>query len=114
MSALVEHAKRELELCGQTAEDPEFAASIIRAVEGFASYPGHSGGSAMAARDMLHRLLNFQCLSEITADPAEWHEPGPGMWQSRRDPAIFSRDGGATFYHVDHPELSRRSAPARV
>ena len=42
---LVEHAKRELELLGQTAEDPAYAASIVAAVAAFSSY-GHSGGSS--------------------------------------------------------------------
>lgn len=43
--SLVEHARRELELCGQYAEDPEYSESLIRAVEAFTSF-GHSGGSA--------------------------------------------------------------------
>ena len=54
MSSLVEHAKRELELCGQTAEDPAYAASIVAAVEAFASY-GHSGGSASVAIEQRRR-----------------------------------------------------------
>jgi hypothetical protein len=59
--SLTEHARRELELCGQYAEDPEYSESIISAVEAFASY-GHSGGSAMVAREQLHALLGFKTL----------------------------------------------------
>jgi hypothetical protein len=38
LSNLVAHARRELELCGQIAEDPAYAASLIAAVAAFASY----------------------------------------------------------------------------
>lgn len=103
-SNLVLHARRELELCGQTQEDPEFAASLVQAVERFASY-GHSGGSAMVGVDMLTRLLQFKVLSPLTSDPSEWidrsEESGVPMWQSTRDPAVFSTDGGQTWKRLD-------------
>jgi hypothetical protein len=99
-SNLVLHARRELELCGQTAEDPEFAESLIGAVRAFASY-GHSGGSAMAGVDMLTRLLRYEALSPLTSDPSEWmdrsEESGVPMWQNKRDPAVFSEDAGQTW-----------------
>jgi hypothetical protein len=102
--ALVEHARRELELCGQYAEDPEYSESIISAVEAFASY-GHSGGSASVAREQLHALLGFKTLSPLTSDPAEWIDQseisGTPLWQNRRDPAVFSTDGGKTWYSLD-------------
>jgi hypothetical protein len=34
---LVDHARRELDLCGQSAEDPAYAATIVAAVAAFAS-----------------------------------------------------------------------------
>lgn len=90
---LVEHAKRELDLCGQTAEDPEFANSLIAAVEAFASY-GHSGGSAAVGADMLGRLLRYEQLSELTTSEDEWidrtEESGYPMWQNVRNPSVFS------------------------
>lgn len=101
--SLAEHARRELELSGQYAEDPAYSESIIKAVEAFASY-GHSGGSAMVAREQLHALLGFEALSPLTSDPAEWidqSEPsGYPLWQNKRDPAVFSTDGGQTHYSV--------------
>ena len=102
--SLVEHARRELELCGQYAEDPAYAESIIRAVGEFASY-GHSGGSATVAREQLHALLGYRALSPLTSDPAEWIDQsdasgGAPMWQNRRDPAVFSTDAGQTWYPV--------------
>jgi NTP pyrophosphatase (non-canonical NTP hydrolase) len=105
--SLVEHATRELELCGQTAEDPAYAAALVAAVAAFASY-GHSGGSAMAAIEQLHTLLQFRSLSPLTNDPDEWHDhgeiSGTPLWQNRRDPAAMSEDGGQTWYFVDDRE----------
>jgi hypothetical protein len=101
---LTEHARRELELCGQYAEDPEYSESIIKAVEAFASY-GHSGGSAMVAREQLHALLGYRALSPLTSDPAEWEDrseiSGAPLWQSKRDHSVFSADGGKTWYSLD-------------
>lgn len=111
MSNLVEHARRELALCGQTAEDPEYAESLVKAVEAFASYDGHSGTSAMMAVDRLNRLLKFETLSPLTSSPAEWMDisdiSGTPMWQSTRNPAAFSRDGGHTWYLVTGQEASQ-------
>lgn len=102
--SLVEHAKNELELCGQTAEDPAYAASIVAAVAAFASY-GHSGGSAMVGIEQLHTLLQRRTLSPLTSDPNEWIDQseisGVPMWQNKRDCAAFSEDNGQTWHFVD-------------
>lgn len=107
---LVEHARRELTLCGQFKEDPEFSESIIKAVAGFTSY-GHSGGSAAVGIEMLHDLLQYKPLSPLTDNPEEWMEVGSQeprtptgtgqVWQSRRRADAFSEDGGLTYYSVD-------------
>jgi hypothetical protein len=105
--SLEEHARRELELCGQYAEDPEYSESIIRAVREFASY-GHSGGSAGVAREQLHALLAFKTLSPITSDPGEWIDQSEvsrtPIWQNRRDPSYFSTDAGKTWYSLDQEQ----------
>jgi len=104
MSSLVEHAKRELELCGQYAEDQAYSQSLIAAIAAFASY-GHSGGSAAVAIQQLHQLLQFRALSPLTSDPDEWYDQSgisdSPLWQNKRDSAAFSRDGGHTWYFVD-------------
>lgn len=98
--SLVDHARRELELCGQTAEDPGYAASIVAAVAAFASY-GHSGGSAMVGVEQLYRLLRYEPLSPLTSDPDEWIDQsascGVPLWQNKRDPRAMSYDGGQTW-----------------
>jgi hypothetical protein len=100
---LVEHARRELELCGQAAEDPGYSASIVAAVAAFSSW-GHSGGSAMVAIDQLTRLLNYEALSPLTSDPGEWldrsEESGYPLWQNIRDSRVFSEDGGQTWRQI--------------
>jgi hypothetical protein len=105
MSNLVEHAERELALCGQTAEDPAYAASIVEAVRAFSSHYGHSGGSASVAREQLHALLDFQNLAPLTSDPDEWEDrtemSGTPLWQNRRNPKAFSSDGGKTWGTVE-------------
>lgn len=105
--SLVEHARRELDLCGQTAEDPAYAQSIIAAVAAFASY-GHSGGSAMCAAGQLDALIRYKPLSPLTAAPDEWMdrsvESGYPMWQNVRDSSAFSKDGGVTHYLLDDPD----------
>lgn len=101
MSNLVNHARRELTLCGQAAEDPEYADSIVRAVEAFASY-GHSGGSASVAVEQLTALLRFQNLSPLTNAPEEWEDrsaiSSAPLWQNRRNHSAFSEDGGKTYF----------------
>lgn len=114
MSNLVEHARRELELCGQTAEDPKYAAPLVATVEAFTSY-GHSGGSAMVAVEQLNRLLRYETLSPLTSSPAEWNDvsemSGTPLWQSTRNPAAFSRDGGHTWYLLgDTSEVAEADA----
>lgn len=97
MSNLVDHAKDELERAGTFKEDPAFAQCILSAVAAFACY-GHSGSSAMVAMSAVKDLLQFKALSPLTSDPDEWMEVQPGeIWQSRRDPSYFSRDGGETW-----------------
>lgn len=99
----VEHARRELALRGET--DQAFVESIIAAVQGFCSYPGHSGGSSAIAIEYLHDLLRWRALTPLTRDPAEWIDrseiSGRPLWQNNRDPRAMSEDGGRTYWLVD-------------
>lgn len=99
----VTHAIRELELSGQTTEDPLFAASLVNAVRAFTGY-GHSGGSASIGIDMLHTLLLGRTLTPIGPED-QWKDvseaSGYPMWQNERDSSAFSNDGGKTHWRVD-------------
>jgi hypothetical protein len=103
MSELVRHARHELELIGEESETIE---GYCRVIQAFADM-GHSGGSASAMIPTLNALLQFKNLRPITNDPREWiHISGEiwggkeseGIWQSNRNPEIFSTDTGKTHY----------------
>jgi hypothetical protein len=99
-SNLYAHAVRELELA-HVEEDVR--PSLLDAVAAFASY-GHSGGSAGVCVLILRDLLQYQPLSPLTDDPAEWmlvEEDKAGnkrTWQSIRASEAFSDDAGKTYY----------------
>lgn len=102
--SLLDHAKRELELAGN---DPEFNESIMNAIEAFLEY-GHSGGSAPVAIEILTKLLEYKNITPLTNDPKEWikipKEIAADLWQSQRNAAAFSKDGGRTYHLVGNPE----------
>jgi hypothetical protein len=97
VSTLEEHARVELEIIG---EDEETTEGYLRVIKAFASM-GHSGFSAAAGIHVLTRLLSFQNLSPLTDDENEWIDVSPymmkPMWQSKRNPAAFSEDGGKSY-----------------
>jgi hypothetical protein len=99
-SNLVAHARRELELIG---EEPDVIDWYCRTVREFASY-GHSGGSASVTIPVLNKLLQYEPLTPLTADPAEWTDrsemSGYPLWQNARDSRAMSEDGGATYWLV--------------
>lgn len=107
-SNLYLHAQKELNLAGLFGEESDYGGelgkAIMRIVEVF-SEQDFSGASADMAIQILNKLLKFKTLTPITSDPNEWidrtEESGKPMWQSMRDPAIFSTDGGKTWYNID-------------
>lgn len=105
-SNLVRHAREELTRAGLLDPDGDYDGMLgeaaLQIVTAFAQQ-GHSGMSAAMVTDIVHRLMRFKTLTPLTDDPDEWmHVAGdvagvPDLWQSRRDPAAFSRDGGKTY-----------------
>lgn len=80
------------------------------------SKQGHSGNSAHLMCAILSNLLAWKPLSALTDDPEEWTEVSDGCWQSKREPASFSKDGGKTYYNLDkkgqnRPELAKPTKP---
>jgi hypothetical protein len=106
-SGLCQHAKRELELAGLFDEDSDYGGMLGRSayeiVRTFASQ-GHSGASAEIVTDLVARLMAYQPLTPITTNPDEWIDQsevsGTPLWQSKRDPSVFSTDGGKTWQGV--------------
>jgi hypothetical protein len=98
MSELVNHARRELEIIG---EEPETIEGYLKVIQAFADM-GHSGGSAMVAIPVINELLQYNNLAPITNNPEDWMDVANLLWQCKRNPRLFSVDGGKTYYDVDN------------
>lgn len=113
-SPLVEHAERELKLAGIDKSDSDYGGMLYRAVLELVrtfSKQQHSGTSAELTVNILTQLLNFEVLTPVTDDPAEWKsvseivkEP---MWQNVRGGNYFSRDGGKSWFHINTNQKGR-------
>lgn len=111
----VEHAKDELERAGLFDKDSDYGGMLAKAVMAIMkvfSKQGHSGFSAGMCRELFHKLSNFETLTPITNDPDEWQDisemcSGKPMWQNKRDPRMFSEDGGKTWYNVEELEETK-------
>lgn len=108
---LVSHAKYELKKAGLFDKDSDYDGMLGKAVLDLIkkfSNQSHSGSSASIVSYLFDKLSKFQTLTPITEDPEEWNDISKYMnktiWQSKRDPAIFSKDGGKTCYNIDDKE----------
>lgn len=107
-SNLVTYAREELQRAGMFGKDADYdggvANNVMELVEVF-SKQGHSGASSAVTLGVLDMLLRFQPLTPLTSNPDEWNDvselSGEPMWQSRRKPSVFSKDGGQTWYDLD-------------
>lgn len=106
----IDHAEYELRRAGLFDDDSDYNGMIGRAVLELMkvfSEQGHSGFSAAWVRDLFNKLSNFETLTPITSDPEEWMDcreycsDCKDMWQNKRNPAVFSYDGGKTWKNVD-------------
>lgn len=110
---LVKHARLELERAGYFKEDGLYGSmlghSTMKLIEVFAA-EGHSGSSAWIQVELFKRLASFEALSPLTNAPDEWTEVGTGVWQSNRESACFSNDGGKTYYSIDDQTRTVKTA----
>ena len=105
--SLVAHAKRELDLEGLFDRDADYGGmvgkAVLELVETFAKQ-GHSGFSAGMVLELFNKVASFKPLSKLSSDPEEWEDrseiSNAPMWQNMRDPRVFSKDGGETWYYV--------------
>jgi hypothetical protein len=106
-SGLCQHAKRELQLAGLFDQDSDYegmtGTAVYEIIKAFAQQ-GHSGSSAEITTDIVLRLMRYQPLTPITSNPDDWIDQsaisGIPMWQCRRNPALFSTDGGENWFSV--------------
>lgn len=106
---LSEYARSELERAGLFKEDSDYdgmlGTAVMELVETFAKQ-GHSGYSAHCVIDLFSTVASYKPLEPITSDPDEWFMPVDGVWQSKRRPSTFSRDGGKTWYDIQNKKLN--------
>lgn len=116
-SPLIAHARHEMEFLGLFDEDSDYGGMIAKTVmelmELFASQ-GHSGYSAGLVASLWYTLAQWKTLYPITNEPSEWNEVtdamytkeqianGDRIWQSKRSPSIFSKDGGKTWEDMNN------------
>lgn len=112
MSNLETFAKEELERAGLFSKDSDYNGmvghAVLKMVQEFSKEEGHSGFSAGMAIHIFEKLARWQNLTPITDNPKEWMDVSdyggpdpPAMWQCKRNPALFSKDGGKTYYNID-------------
>jgi hypothetical protein len=103
-------ARAELERAGLFDGDSDYGGmlgtEVLALVERF-SAAGHSGFSAALTASVFARLAAWKPLTPITNAADEWMHVAadmagePNLWQSRRQPSLFSYDGGSTYYDLD-------------
>ena len=101
---LVDHAEREMRLAGLYDKDADYDGmipeAVMKLIRPFAE-SGHSGFSAGLTLAIFDKVARFKALTEPTDSPDEWNEVTKGLWQSNRQPDLFSTDGGRLYYSVD-------------
>lgn len=116
--AMMEWAKRELDLAGYKAsDDPDdinnwMRNDVLKLLEMFCEQ-GHSGSSAKYAIKLFETLANWKPLSPLTGSDDEWMEVGPDVWQNKRASNVFKGEDGRAYWsdgivwwewHKDNPE----------
>lgn len=109
-SVMAEWAENELRVAGLFDADSDYDGMVGPAVMALVNVfvrQGHSGYSASLVSDIFYNLANWKPLNPLTNRPDEWlyveqavwGETG-GIWQSKRSPDCFSKDGGKTYYSI--------------
>ena len=103
--ALLDFAKRELDLVGMTEDNPDemnqmMRKHILHMVEEF-SDEGHSGFSAAYAINILEKLLRFEPLTPLTGSDEEWnrldYSPDDMKSQNKRCSHVFKGVDGRAY-----------------
>lgn len=103
-----EHFKRELDKAGLFDKDSDYDGMVGKAVMELCktfSGQGHSGFSANWVLSLFDTLGHYKTLTPITNDSKEWNDvsemSNKKMWQSARNPSLFSENEGKTYYDVN-------------
>jgi hypothetical protein len=116
MSRMVEWAESELRLAGYDVNDPEdgpnrwLAEGTIELLKVFAEQ-GHSGFSAPFAVALFEKLAMWKPIAPLTGADDEWNDVGDGVWQNKRNSAVFKKEDGQAYWMDGRVFWSWYSAP---
>jgi hypothetical protein len=105
-SNFLDWAEKEVKAAGLLDADSDYDGMLGEAVLELVNVfdaQGHSGMSAAMVKEIFDSLASWKPLSPLTNNPEEWMEVTEGLWQSRRNPACFSEDGGKTYTDQNDP-----------
>lgn len=105
--SMLDWARNELEIAGLFEDDlynGSLGPHILCLMESFCD-EGHSGMSASIVTKILNDLMSYRPLTSL-GNPTETGDymvvcDEPSVWQSTRDPAVFSEDEGVSWYRLD-------------
>ncbi len=100
-----ERARAELKLAGFFDKDSDYEGMVGKAVmelwDKF-SEQGHSGMSAGLVANLFAKLVKGDNLTPLTGEPKEWTEITDGMYQNKRNSAVFAKGpNGEGAYYID-------------
>jgi hypothetical protein len=118
MSNMLKWAEEELRYAGYNVNDPEdgpnrwLAEGTLELLKVF-SDQGHSGTSAPYAVALFEKLAMWKPIAPLTGEDDEWMEVGTGVWQNRRNSAVFKKEDGQAYWMdgrvfwewATHPEI---------
>lgn len=103
MSDMMTWAENELRLAGCDVNDTEdsvnrwLAEGTLELLKVFIDQ-GHSGSSAPYAVSLFEKLAMWKPLAPLTGDDDEWNEVGDGVYQNRRNSAVFKHKDGQAYW----------------
>jgi hypothetical protein len=103
MSNMLKWAEEELRYVGYDVNDPEdgpnrwLAEGTLELLKVFAEQ-GHSGMSAPYAVSLFEKLAMWKPIAPLTGEDDEWMEVGTGVWQNRRNSAVFKGEDGQAYW----------------
>lgn len=109
-SRLVAHAQHEFSLLPKPVNEADadlqqFLQDGVLDLLFVLSQQGHSGGTMDDMLSLFNRLANFDNLSPITDNPADWVDmsevASKPFWQNKRNSKLMSEDGGKSYFDVN-------------
>ena len=102
--SLIEHAKRELTLSGFFDKDSDYngmlGESVMELIKVF-SEQGHSGYSAGMVSTLFNKLSRYKTISPLTGNDDEWCDVHEGVYQNKRNSAVFKEGKDNRAYYID-------------